>query len=123
MFSTKVRIFLLAAGTLLWLAAGLYAIFVNALRMEQYRLVLELRELRKENDELYWKISRVLNYERALEFARSAGMVPVKPYRVANFYPTLKNETLVDFYTVWFGDRPSTIAEKLGVPLKELVRF
>ena len=123
MFSTKVRVFLLLLAAGLWVANGIYAIYVNSLRLEQYKLIQELRKVRKENDRLYWEISKELNYRKALEYAQSKGMVEVKPYRVANFYPLLKDKPLIDFYYVWLGDTPSKIAKKLGVPLKVLIKF
>ncbi len=119
----KLRVLLLALALFIWFLNGIYAVYVNTLRMEQFKLVLQLRNLRKENDRIYWEISRTLNYDKALRFARAIGMVEVKPYRVLNFYPYLKDKTLLDFYMVWVGDRPSKIAKKLGVPLKELVKF
>jgi len=123
MFSTKIRIFLLVASLLIFFLNGVYAIYVNKLRMEQYKLVRELRKLRKENDRLYWEISKVLNYRTALNYAQKWGMVEVKPYRVTNFYPLLKDKPLIDFYYAWKGDKPITIAKKLGVPLKVLIKY
>ncbi len=123
MLSQKVRILLLAVALFVWFLNGLYAIYVNKLRLEQYKLVRELRKIRKENDRLYWKISQTLNFKSGLEFAQKTGMVEVKPYRVANFYPFLKGKPLIDFYYAWKGDTPYKIAQKLGVPLKVLIRY
>lgn len=120
---TFFRIFLLLISITIWIFAGLYAVYVNSLRLEQYKLISKLRKLRKENNELYLKISKVLNYKTAKEFALKNGYVPVKPYRVINFFPTLRDKPLIDFYFVWFGDTPSKIAEKLGIPLKVLIQY
>ena len=117
------RFLLLFLSLVIWLANGLYAVYVNSLRLEQYRLIRELRELRRENNDLYWKISQTLNYKRGREYALQRGFVPVKPYRVVNFWKTLEGKPLIDFYLVWFGDTPSKIAKKLGIPLKVLVQY
>jgi len=119
----SLRILLLLLGVAAWAANGLYALYVNHLRLTQYRTVTQLRDLRKENGKLYREITRLLNYQTALEFALQREMVPVKPYRVFNFYSILRDKPLIDFYTVWFGDTPSKIARKLGVPLKELILY
>jgi hypothetical protein len=119
----RLRLLLLLVSILAWAAAGVYAIYLNRLRLLQYKKLQTLRELRRENAKLYTAIFRVLNYKSALEFSRQRGFVPVKPYRVFNFYPYLKGKPLIDFYFVWFGDTPSKIAKKLGVPLKVLVKY
>ncbi len=116
----RFRIFIVFLTVVVWIANGIYAFYVNRLRLEEFKKVEELRRLRRENAKLYWKISKILNYERGIKFAEKNGYVPVKPYRVFNFYPCLKGKPLIDFYTVWFGDTPSKIAEKLGVPLRVL---
>lgn len=120
---TFFRLFILLSSTTLWIAAGVYAVYINSLRLEQYKLIRELRELRKENNDLYLKISEVLNYKTAKEFATKEGYVPIKPYRVINFLPILKDKPLIDFYLVWFGDTPLKIAKKLGIPLKVLIQY
>ena len=117
------RLFILFLSVALWIANGIYAVYVNKLRLEQYKLVHQLRDIKRENNELYWAISRYLNYQRGKEYATQKGFVPVKPYRVVNFFPTLEGKPLIDFYFVWFGDTPSKIAEKLGIPLKELIEY
>lgn len=119
----SLRFLLLFLSLVVWLINGLYSVYVNGLRLEQYRLIRELRELRRENNDLYWRISKVLNYKRGREYALQRGFVPVKPYRVINFWKTLEGKPLIDFYFVWFGDTPSKIAKKLGIPLKVLVRY
>jgi hypothetical protein len=119
----KFRLFILLLTVLVWIANGLYSYYVNRLRLTQYKKVWELRQLRRENAKLYWEISRILNYRTGLQFAKQKGFVPVKPYRVFNFYPYLKGKPLIDFYFVWFGDTPSKIAKKLGIPLKELIKY
>ena len=118
-----VRFLLLLLSLFLWIGAGLYSVYVNKLKLEQYKLLRQLRALRKENNLLYWKIYSHLNFQRALEFALQRGLVEVKPYRVANFYPLLKDKPLVDFYTVWFNDTLSGVSKKLGVPKGELIKY
>jgi len=117
------RVLLLLLSLTLWIAAGFYAVYVNKLRLEQFKLLYRLRELRRENNELYWKISRVENFQRARKFAREAGFVPVKPYRVADFAPYLEGKPLVDFYTVWFGDTLWALSRKLGLSLGEIYKY
>ncbi len=119
----KFRLILILLSAVLWVANGLYAIYVNKLRFLQYKKVVELRKLRLENDQLYMKISKILNFEKGLEYAKENKFVPGKPYRIFDFYPYLKGKPLIDFYYVWFGDTPSKIAKKLGIPLKVLIRY
>lgn len=118
-----VRFLLLLLSLLMWLIGGLHSVYINKLKLEQYKLLRKLRELKKENNLLYWKIYSILNFDRALEFAKQKGFVEVKPYRVANFYPILKDKPLVDFYFVWFNDTLSGISKKLGIPKKELIKY
>jgi len=120
---TLFRVFILSISLLLWIGSGIYAIYLNKLRLEQYQLVKELRNLRRENNYLYWQISKIVNYENAKKFAEQQGYTPVKPYRVIDFIPILKGKPLIDFYFVWFGDTPSKIAKKLGIPLKVLIQY
>ncbi|HID79165.1 MAG TPA: LysM domain-containing protein [Aquifex aeolicus] len=117
------RFLLLLLSLLMWLIGGLYSVYINKLKLEQYKLLRKLRELKKENNFLYWKIYSILNFDRALELAKQKGFKEVKPYRVANFYPTLKDKPLVDFYFVWFNDTLSGISKKLGVSKKELIKY
>ncbi len=117
------RLLLLLLSLSIWIANGFYAVYFNKLRLEQYKLLRELRELRRENNELYWRISRTLNFKRGLGYAQKEGFKAVKPYRVYNFKPYLEGKPLIDFYFVWFGDYPIKVAKKLGIPLKVLERY
>jgi hypothetical protein len=119
----KWRLLLIALSVSAWAISGIYAIYLNRLRLLQYKKIQTLRELRRENAKLYWKISQVLNFQSGLEFAQKEKLVPVKPYRVFNFYPYLKGKPLIDFYFVWFGDTPYKIAKKLGIPLRVLRKY
>ncbi len=117
------RFLLLLLSLSIWIANGFYAVYLNKLRLEQYKLLRELRELRRENNELYWRISRTLNFKRGLEYAQKEGFKAVKPYRVYNFRPYLEGKPLIDFYFVWFGDYPLKVAKKLGIPLRVLKKY
>ena len=117
------RFLLLLVSLIIWILNGLYAVYINHLKLLQYKYAKELRKLRRENDELYLKIYKYLNFEKALEYAKRNGFVPVKPYRVVNFQKTLEGKPLIDFYFVWFNDTLSKIAKKTGVELKELKKF
>ena len=117
------RLILLLLSLIIWTINGLYAVYINHLKLLQYKYTQELRKLRRENDELYLKIYQHLNFEKALEYAKRNGFVPVKPYRVVNFKKTLEGKPLIDFYLVWFNDTLSKIARKTGVELKELKKF
>ena len=59
-----VRFLLLLLSLFLWIGAGLYSVYVNKLKLEQYKLLRQLRALRKENNLLYWKIYSHLNFQR-----------------------------------------------------------
>jgi hypothetical protein len=117
------RLFLILTAVVIWSAAGIYALYLNHLRLLQYQKVQTLRELRRENAKLQTEIFAILNFKEGLKFASEKGLKPIKPYRVFNFYPHLKDKPLIDFYFVWFGDTPSKIAKKLGVSLRELIRY
>lgn len=117
------RFLLLLISTLIWVANGIYSVYVNRLRLEQYKLTEELRKLKRENNELYWRISRILNFERGLEYALKGDYKAVKPYRVYNFKPYLEGKPLIDFYFVWIGDYPIKVAKKLGISLEVLERY
>jgi hypothetical protein len=119
----RYRLLLLFLTLTIWFLNGIYAFYINHLKMEQFKLVQELRRLRKENDFIYYKISEILNYEMARKAAYEKGFVDAKPYSVVNFWQTLKGKTLIDFYFVWFNDTLSKIAKKLNVPLKEIKKL
>jgi hypothetical protein len=125
---TKVRFklflpwFLLFLTIIIWTANAIYASYVNYLKALQYRKLQELRTLREENYRLYAKIYKILNYQKALEYANSHNFVPVKPYRVLNFFDTLKGKPLYDFYFVWFGDTLSAIAKKFNLSVNDLIK-
>jgi spore germination protein YaaH len=119
----KFRFFILFLSLIIWIFNGLYAFYVNRLKMEQYKLTTELRKLRKENDLLYYKIAEILNYQNARKEAYTGKFVDVKPYRVIDFWETLKGKPLIDFYFVWFNDNLSKISKKLNVPLEEIKKL
>jgi len=116
------RIFLLFLIAVVWGLNGLYAIYVNHLKLLQYKKVQEYRNLKEENYRLAAEIYKVLNFENLYKYAKENGFVPVKPYRVVDFYPYLKGKQLYDFYMYWFNDTRKEVAKKFGIPLKELIK-
>ena len=118
----KLRIIVIILTVVIWLVNGFYSVYLNALRIEQYRKLRELRHLKEENFRLYYKITKILNFKKGLKFALAKNYTPVKPYHVINFYPYFKNKKLYDFYIVWFGDTLSSIAKKFNLSIEELIQ-
>jgi poly(3-hydroxyalkanoate) synthetase len=117
------RIFLILSIAVVWGVNALYAIYVNYLKLLQYKKVQEYRNLKEENYRLAAEIYKTLNFENLYKYAKDNGFVPIKPYRVVDFYSYLKGKQLYDFYMYWFNDTRQAVAKKFGVSLKELIKY